>query len=337
MYRIGISGWTYEGWRGDFYPEGLRHDDELGYAASKLNSIEINGTFYSLQRPGSYASWRDRVPEDFVFSVKAPRFITHMKRLKDVAAPVANFFASGLLRLGEKLGPILWQLPPSLALDPERLERFLDLLPHDTRAAARLARKHDSWMKGRVWLEPEADAPVRHALEVRHASFDDPRVFRMLGERGVALVVADTAGEWPYLEERTADFIYARLHGDEKIYVSGYTEAALRRWAERFRRWTDGERDAFVYFDNDVKVRAPYDAMELARLLSRPPKKLQLKPDDKLHLPAHLRRRRAHPARARRVLRADRAPDRRAAQRAPSRLRDGRDPRRDGFAVAPRR
>jgi uncharacterized protein YecE (DUF72 family) len=270
MYRIGISGWTYEGWRGGFYPEGLRHDDELSYAASKLNSIEINGTFYSLQRPASYASWHDRVPADFAFAVKAPRFITHVKRLKDVKAPIANFLASGLLRLGAKLGPILWQLPPSLKFDPDVLSRFLDLLPRDTRAAARMARRHDAWLKGRVWLEAPDDAPLRHALEVRNATFQDERLPRLLRERGVALVAADTAGKWPYLEESTADFFYARLHGDAKIYVSGYTPAALRRWARKLESWTKGGQDAFVYFDNDVKVRAPYDAMALARLLRRP-------------------------------------------------------------------
>src|SRR5438874_446458 len=238
--RIGISGWTYGPWRGTFYPQGLTQKRELAYASRELNSIEINGSFYSLQRPESYRKWYDQTPEGFVFSVKAGRFITHMKKLKDVEAPVANFFASGVLALEEKLGPILWQLPPSLGFDPERLEKFFKLLPRDTKEAARLAKRHDQRMAGRAWTRVKENRPMRHAMEVRHDSFKTVEFVKLLREHDVALVVADTAGRWPYMEDVTSDFVYARLHGEEEIYVSGYDEASLRAWAGKIRAWSKG-------------------------------------------------------------------------------------------------
>src|SRR6185312_505357 len=261
--RIGISGWTYEGWRGAFYPPGLPRSRELAYATARLSSLEINGTFYSLQKPSSYSAWREQAPEDFTYAVKAPRFITHVKRLRGVETPVANFFANGLFRLREKLGPILWQLPPSLRFDPGLIEDFLALLPKDTWAASVTAHGHDAAVDGRCELDPGAKRPLRHALEVRHESFRDPRFVPLLEKAGVALVDADTAGKWPRFEEPTADFVYARLHGDEELYASGYTPSALRAWAEKLKRWTRQGRDAYVYFDNDMKVRAPHDAMAL--------------------------------------------------------------------------
>lgn len=270
--KVGISGWTYPPWRGVFFPKGLAHRRELEYASRKLGSIEINGTFYALQRPESWARWREETPDDFVFSVKGPRFITHIRRLEDPRAPLANFFASGPLLLGRKLGPVLWQLPPSLRFEARTLGRFLALLPRSAAAAAELARGCEPFMRGRSWLRPEEDRPLRHALEVRHASFKTPEFVALLRERGVALVAADSAGRWPYFDERTADFSYARLHGDEVLYASGYTPSALRLWARRARSWARGGRDVFVYFDNDVKARAPYDAMSLARLLGLGPK-----------------------------------------------------------------
>ncbi len=269
--RIGISGWTYAGWRGVFYPRGLPQKRELRYASRRLNSIEINGSFYSLHRPASYRTWYAETPEDFVFSVKGPRFVTHMKKLRDVEAPLANFFASGVLALGPKLGPLLWQLPPSLGFDEERLARFFDLLPRTTTQAAALAERHEDRLKDRAWTVTDADRPVRHALEVRHPSYGNPRFLDVLREHDVAVVVADTAGKWPLLEQVTSDFVYVRLHGDEELYVSGYAEDALDRWAAKVAAWSEGRRDAFVYFDNDVKVRAPYDAMSLARRLAATP------------------------------------------------------------------
>jgi uncharacterized protein YecE (DUF72 family) len=266
--RVGISGWRYPGWRGVFYPEGLAQRRELEYASRALGSIEINGSFYSLQRPSSYVSWREATPEDFVFAVKGSRFITHAKKLRDCEVPLANFFASGVLALEDKLGPILWQLPPQLSFDPERLETFFALLPRTTAEAARLARRHDARLAGRDYLDVHVDRPLRHALEVRHPSFAAPALLRLLRRADVAVCVADTAGEFPLLFDVTSDFVYVRLHGGAEIYVSGYSSAELDRWAGRVDGWRRGGRDVYVYFDNDAKVHAPFDAMNLsARLM----------------------------------------------------------------------
>ena len=262
--RIGISGWNYAPWRGVFYPNGLRQADELAHAASRLNSVEINGSFYALQRPESYRAWAAATPDDFVFAVKGGRFITHMKKLNDVETPLANFFASGLLALGPKLGPILWQLPPNLGFHPDRLNAFLSLLPRSTGDAARLATQHDERLEGRALTTTEANLPLRHALEVRHKSFEVPELAALARVQDVALVTADTAGKWPFIDEATADFAYARLHGETELYVSGYDDASLDAWATRVKAWTAAGRDVFVYFDNDVKVRAPFDAIALA-------------------------------------------------------------------------
>lgn len=278
--RVGISGWRYALWRGRFYPEGLRQADELSFAAGKFSTIEINGTFYSLQRPEFFARWRDETPQDFVFAVKGARFITHMKKLKDVETPLANFFASGVLALGPKLGPILWQLPPNLSFDSGRLAGFFDLLPRTTRLAAKLARHHDARLKGRAWAKTDADRSIRHALEIRHDNFRDSAFIALLRRHDIGLVVADTV-EWPLLMDATADFVYVRLHGSQQLYASGYGPKALARWAGRIEAWANGReaggdhagpparkkrRDVYVYFDNDAKVRAPFDAMALSRL-----------------------------------------------------------------------
>lgn len=283
--RIGISGWTYPPWRGTFYPGGLVQKKELAFASRQLRTVEINGSFYSLQSPDSYRLWRDETPDDFVFSVKGGRFITHLKRLNDVEIPLANFFASGLLRLGPKLGPILWQLPPQTLFNAEKLGSFFELLPRDTVQAARLARRHDHRLAGRAWTETEEKRPIRHALEIRHPSFEVGEFIDLLRQHDIALVVADTAGKWPFLEDVTSDFVYIRLHGDEELYVSGYSDDALAEWARKIRIWSRGQnpagtrtvgsparrapggRDVFAYFDNDVKVQAPYDAMSLAHKL----------------------------------------------------------------------
>ena len=267
LARVGISGWTYPPWRGVFYPKGLPHRRELEYVGDKLSSVEINGSFYSLQRPTSYRSWYDQTPDDFVFSVKGPRFVTHMKKLRDVETPLANFFANGLLALGRKLGPILWQLPPSLGYDTERMEDFLSRLPRSTAEASWLARRHDDRVKDRSLTEADADRPMRHAVEVRHKTFAVEPFLNQLREHEVSIVAADTAGRWPKITEATTGFAYARLHGDKELYTSGYTPSALADWAATVRSWTDAGRDAYVYFDNDVKVRAPFDAMALADLL----------------------------------------------------------------------
>lgn len=278
---IGISGWRYVPWRGKFYPPGLAQHRELEYASRQLPTIEINGSFYSLQRPESYAAWYAATPPGFVFAVKGNRFLTHMLRLRDVEGPMANVLASGVFELREKLGPFLWQFPPNFPFEPERFERFLSLLPQDTDAALALARRYESRMEGRVSLDAGPRRPMRHAVEIRHESFIDPAFIAMLRRHNVALVVADTAGRWPQYEDVTADFVYVRLHGDKELYASGYDDEATERWAARIRAWRDGgqpaearlisseappklaARDVYCYFDNDIKVHAPYDALRL--------------------------------------------------------------------------
>lgn len=278
---VGISGWRYPPWRGVFYPSGLPQDRELEYASRALPTIEINGTFYSLQKPESFQHWYEATPPGFIFSVKAPRYITHVRRLRDIHGPLANFFASGLFNLREKLGPILWQFPPSFRYEPERMKLFFELLPHDTQQALSLARHREHRMTGRARLAVDATRTVRHAIEIRHESFVDESFIQMLRRHNIAFVVADTAGKWPYREDVTADFLYLRLHGDKELYVSGYTDEALVRWAARIRAWRTGSqpddahlisaqpplqhhtRDIYCYFDNDVKIKAPFDAKAL--------------------------------------------------------------------------
>jgi uncharacterized protein YecE (DUF72 family) len=268
--RVGISGWRYPPWRGSFYPPGLPQRRELEYASRQVGSVEINGSFYSLQRPTSYRSWFEQTPDDFVFAVKGGRFITHMKKLQDVGTPLANFLASGPLALGHKLGPLLWQLPPTLGFDAERVAAFLELLPRSTDEAARIAQRHDARLDDRAWTQALDDRPLRHAVEVRHRSYEDAAFADLLRRYGVALVTADTAGKWPYLEHLTADFAYVRLHGDAELYVSGYSEQALDAWAAKVQGWSR-RGDVYVYFDNDAKVRAPFDAIGLAQRLGCSP------------------------------------------------------------------
>jgi len=261
--HVGISGWRYAGWRGDFYPKGLAQRRELEYAAGRLDSVEINGSFYSLQRPSSYLRWAAETPEDFVFAVKGGRFITHMKKLRDVDTALANFFASGPLALGAKLGPVLWQLPENLPFDADRLEDFFRRLPRTTTEAAALATGHDGKVpEDRAWTTTDAERPLRHALEFRSPSYCVPEATELLRRYDVATVVADTAGRWPLVEQETSDFMYVRLHGDAELYTSGYSGEALDVWAAKCRSWAK-EHDVFVYFDNDAKGYAPHDAMAL--------------------------------------------------------------------------
>ncbi|WP_250444469.1 DUF72 domain-containing protein [Actinotalea sp. C106] len=269
--RVGISGWRYAPWRGTFYPPGLPQRRELEHASRLLSSIEVNGTFYALQRPTSFEAWRAAVPPDFLFSVKGGRYLTHMLRLQDSDQALANFLASGVLALGPALGPLLWQLPPTLRFDAAVLDRFLGSLPRTTAAAAELARGHDDRLEGRSWTTVEADRPLRHVLEVRHPSFADPAALDLLRTHGVGLVVSDSAGRFPALEEVTSDLVYVRLHGAEELYVSGYDDAALARWAEKVRGWSERGLDVLVYFDNDAKVRAPVDAQRLGAMLGLGP------------------------------------------------------------------
>ncbi len=269
MIRVGISGWRYAGWRGTFYPQGLVQRRELEYAAERMATVEVNGSFYSLQRPSSWRRWSQAVPDDFVFAVKGPRFITHMKKLSDPHVPLANFFATGLLSLGDQLGPVLWQLPPHLGFNPLRLAAFFDVLPRTTTQAAALAaelHEPDRLVEGADTSTP-SERELRHVLEVRHESFRTPEFCELLRAHGIGMVVADSAGTWPMFDEVTADLVYVRLHGDEELYASGYSDEALDRWADKVRAWDASGLDVYVYFDNDMRTHAPFDAMALAAML----------------------------------------------------------------------
>jgi uncharacterized protein YecE (DUF72 family) len=267
MIRIGISGWRYDPWRGVFYPEGMPHRRELEFCGRHFPTVEINGSFYSLQRPEYYEQWYRETPAGFVFALKGSRYITHMLRLTNIEKPLANFLASGILNLREKLGPFLWQFPPMFQFKPERLERFFAMLPRTTEAALSLARRRDQRMVGRSRLAIDANRNIRHAVEIRHPSFMTAEFVRLLRKHDIGLVVADTAGKWPKMFHVTSDFVYVRLHGDVKIYTSGYSDKALDSWARRIRNWDKDGRDVYVYFDNDVKVKAPFDALNLMRKL----------------------------------------------------------------------
>jgi len=283
--RVGISGWRFDGWRGGFYPDDLAQKRELEYASRKLNSIELNGTFYSTQKPQSFQSWRKETPDDFVFAIKGSQFITHIRKLENVEGALANFLAQGMLCLGRKLGPILWQLPPQTSLNAEKIEAFLKLLPHTHKQASAYAKQRDEWMAGRCWLDVDEDLPFRHAMESRHKSFATPEYIELLRKYNVALVVADSV-KWPVMMDVTADFVYCRLHGSDKIYPDGYTPEAIDTWAQRMIAWSRGEevtdgkrihpepgpkqdaRDVFVYFDDDNKERAPFDAQSMSKRIA---------------------------------------------------------------------
>ncbi len=276
VVRIGLSGWRYPHWRGGaFYPPGLVQRRELEYVAARFDTLELNGPFYSLQRPSSFARWRDRTPDGFVFAVKGSRFITHMKKLSDVDDALGAFFASGVLELGDKLGPILWQLPPMLGYRADRLASFVASLPRTRGRASALAATGADRIRDRFGEEPCLDlpdpgAPLRHAVEVRHDSFLDESFYELCRRFGVCLVVADTAGRYTQVDQVTADLVYVRLHGDQQMYRSRYTDEGIGRWADRVRSWaaTPGVCEVFVYFDNDGAANAPHDALRLAERLS---------------------------------------------------------------------
>lgn len=280
---IGASGWTYAPWRGAFYPKDLPQKEELAFASRAFPALEINGTFYGLQQPDVFRRWYDATPQDFVFAVKGPRYITHNLRLQRAEAPLGNFFASGILHLREKLGPILWQLPPTFRFDAERIDSFLKLLPMTTKAAGALARKHDDRLRTPAYTRVAKDRPLRHAMEIRHDSFIDRDFVRLLVRHRVALVCADTV-QWPRLMNLTADFAYCRLHGSRELYRSRYRPSELAEWAERIDAWRNARkqvegdfapgatgrsrrRDVYVFFDNTDKKHAPKDAQALEKLL----------------------------------------------------------------------
>lgn len=283
--RIGVSGWRYTPWRGNFYPRKLAQARELEFASRIFSSIELNGSFYSLQRPSTYARWAQQTPPGFVFAIKGSRYITHMLRLRQVQTALANFLASGLFELGDKLGPFLWQFPPNMQFDAQLFEAFFKLLPRTTTAAAAIARERDERLEGRESLESHGNRRLRHAVEVRHESFVQPAFIKLLRKHRVAWVVADTPQPWPLFEDVTADFIYVRLHGATELYKSRYTSEQLDRWAECIAAWLRGEqpagarlisnerplerasRDVYCYFDNTDKLHAPDNARELMQKL----------------------------------------------------------------------
>ena len=282
--RIGLSGWSYKGWRGDFYPEGLSPRRELAYVTERFPTLDVNGTFYSLSTPNAMKAWDDTAPKGFVYSVKGSRFITHNKKLGNVDEPMANFMASGILELKEKLGPILWQLGGNLHFNAERVDRFLALLPRDLDDVAATARKatldrpHSAERNG-------GNHRVRHVIEPRHESYFVEEMVDLARRHGVALAFSHSS-VWPYTEEVTAGFVYLRLHGPRKLYSSGYSPSELERWAERIQAWTRGSepegaeritdrdplrrsgRDVYVYFDNDSDGHAPEDATRLMKVLT---------------------------------------------------------------------
>lgn len=282
--RIGTSGWNYSEWRGPFYPEDLPKSHELRYVGERFGTVEVNATFYSLAKPSTFRRWYEAMPDDGVVALKGSRFITHNKKLNDVDGPLANFFASGVLELEDKLGPILWQLPDTVSVDAERIDRFLAVLPHDTESLAALASNHDDRVP-EASLRLDGNHRVRHVLEVRHRDHLTERVAGIARTHGVALAFSHSS-EWDYTEEITGGFVYLRLHGPGRVYSSSYGEDGLRRWADRIGLWRAGEeppdarrltnrqpparkeRDVYVYFDNDGGGHAPREALRLTELLA---------------------------------------------------------------------
>jgi len=265
---IGISGYDYKGWRGDFYPADLPARRWLEYASRRFNSIELNGTFYSLKSPRVFERWLAETPEhDFIFAVKGSRFITHNLKLRRAESSLGNFYASGVLALGRRTGPFLWQLPGTYKFDAERLDTFIRLLPKSAREGEGVALMHDDRLRHGALVDAAEDVPYRHAFEVRHPTYFHDEFYAILREHRCAWVVADTAGKFPYAEELTTDFVYVRLHGSRELYASGYTDDSLDRWADRCRRWLDEGHDVHVYFDNDARGHAPHDAVRLLERL----------------------------------------------------------------------
>jgi uncharacterized protein YecE (DUF72 family) len=269
VVRIGLSGWQYDSWRGDFYPERLPKRRWLEHAAEHFPTVEVNGSFYSLQRPSRYRAWRQGVPPSFRFALKGGRYVTHMLRLRNVETALANFFASGPLELGATLGPVLWQLPERLAPTPEVLDDFLAQLPRTHGAAADLARRHDAKVPEPSTTAEDPEQAIHHALEIRSA---DPGAVSLahlavLRRHGVALVDSH-AGEFPrHRFDTGAPIAYLRLHGAPRTYHDGYSPQALGRWATTVIEHADAGRDVSVFFDNDAERHAPWDAMALDRIV----------------------------------------------------------------------
>ncbi len=231
--RVGIGGWRFEPWRGVFYPAGLRQKDELSLATSRMTAIEINATYYSTQSPKSFANWAAVAPRGFEFSVKASRFCTNRKILAEAGPSIEKYIGQGLSELGDKLGPIVWQFAPTKKFDPKDFGAFLDLLPDK--------------LDGRK---------LRHALDVRNASFDDPAFIELAQSKGMAIVHADHP-EYPLIEADTADFVYARVMKAQEELEAGYSEADLDHWGDKARKWAADGRDVYLFFISGAKIRNP--------------------------------------------------------------------------------
>ena len=255
MIRVGIGGWTFPPWRGPFYPRGLPQKDELSFASRHVTAIEINGTFYRTQTPASFRKWREETPDGFVFALKGHRFVTNRKTLAEAGEPVRHFVESGIGELGDKLGPINWQLAPNKRFDPDDIGAFMALLPHEA-----------------------GGRPLRHAIEVRHESFRDPAFVGLARRHGVAIVFAES-DDYPAIADVTADFVYARLQRSREGEAAGYPAAELDLWADRARTWSEGgspaglssvgeagpsePRDVFMFFISGEKVLNPAAAAGL--------------------------------------------------------------------------
>lgn len=263
--RTGTAGWVYEPWRGTFFPAGLVQKKELAYASSRLGTIEINATFRANQKPESFARWAGEARDGFVFSIKGPQLVTHIKRLKNCEQELANFFASGPLALGAKLGPFIWQLPPNLSFNAQVLRDFLALLPRSTDAYVALASKADDRLKSPPYLDAKDVGPIRHAIELRNASFDTSEANALLAEFNVARVIADTT-ESPS-RELTADFAYCRLQGPARQGATDYAPQDIADWATTIKGWADTGKDVFVYFVREDKLHAPANAIALRQAL----------------------------------------------------------------------
>lgn len=270
---IGMAGWSYPPWRGNFYPKGTKVKDELIYASQQVNSIEINGTFYRMQKPETFQKWHDSVPDDFVFSVKSSQFITHKLRLKNAEKALCNFLASGLLCLKAKLGPILWQFPPFVMLKDSRFEEFFQLLPKTSKEAQKLAKNHDHFVAGRTWTQVTEDFPIYHACEFRHPSFKANDFCELMQKNKIAYVFADSGKHSLDIEYETAEFVYLRLHGEGKDYKQGYSDKHLKKLATKIVSWHNKNLKVFAYFDNAAKDYAPQNATKLTTLVEEELKK----------------------------------------------------------------
>jgi uncharacterized protein YecE (DUF72 family) len=269
---IGISGYDYPRWRGVFYPDDLPKKRWLHFASRQFNSIELNGTFYSLKSPAVFERWASEVPSrDFIFAIKGSRFITHNLKLRNAQPAMANFLASGVLGLGKRTGPFLWQLPDSYKFDYERMDTFMRPLPRTARAAEAIASLHDERLRRGALTEASENVRYRHAFEVRHPSYFCEEFYALLRKHRCAFVIADSAGRWEMGSAVTANFVYVRLHGSTKLYTSRYSDAELDLWAERIVQWREEGKDVYVYFDNDAEVHAPRDALRLRERLHSGP------------------------------------------------------------------